>query len=91
MFQLIKTQVEGIGEAQTDCQLPDVAEYLGEDYQHTVPLSSANVSSVERIDPVHSETRDRWGHIKSWKKIPDSTRHSGKWVTTSNVSGVRTH
>ena len=66
-------------------QLPDVAESFGEDYQRTVQLPSANVSSVERIEPVHSKARERWGHLKSWKRIPGSTKHLGKWVTTSNV------
>ena len=56
-------------------QLPDVTESLGEDY----------VSSVERIEPVHSKAREMWGHLKSWKRIPGSTKHSGKWVTMSNV------
>ena len=50
-----------------------------------MPLPLATVSSVERIEPVHSKTRERWGHLKSWKRIPGSTKHSGKWVTTSNV------
>ena len=66
---------------------------------------SAIVSSVERIEPVHSKARERWGPLKTWKRIPGSTKHSGNWVTTSNVkprvmkqleqfayiSGVRTH
>ena len=50
-----------------------------------MPLTSANVSSVERIEPVHSKARERWGHLKSWKRISGSTKHSRKWVTTSNV------
>ena len=62
-----------------------MAESLEEDSQRTVSLPSVNVASVEGIDPVHSKARERWGHIKSWKRIPGTTKHSGKCVTTSNV------
>ena len=58
-----------------------------------------------RLMCLHSKSRVTWGHLKSWKRIPGSTKHSGKWVTTSNVkpqvmkqleqfanvSGVRKH
>ena len=73
VFQFIKTQVEM--QYRTYCQivniqLPDVAESFGDDYLRTVPLPLANVSSEERIEPVHSKARERWGYLKSWKIIP---------------------
>ena len=46
-------------------QLPDVAKSFEKEYWRAVPLLSANVSSLERIDPVHLKARERWGHIKS--------------------------
>ena len=46
-------------------QLPDVADSFEKEYWRAVPLPSADVSSVERIDRVHLKARERWGHIKS--------------------------
>ena len=48
----------------------------------SVSLSPATVSSLETIAPAPSKVRERWGHLKSWKRIPGSTKHSDKWVTT---------
>ena len=48
----------------------------------TVSLSSATVSSLEMIAPAPSKAMERWGHLMSWKRLPGSTKHSGKWVTT---------
>ena len=50
----------------------------------TVSLSPATVSSLETIAPAPSKARERWGHLKSWKRIPGSTKHSDKWVPTGS-------
>ena len=51
-------------------QLPDVEKTIN------VGLLCHSPSSVEGIEAVHSKARERWGHLKSWKRIPGSTKQS---------------
>ena len=52
----------------------------------TYKAGKGNSKFHERIAP--ALPRERWGHLKSWERIPSSTKHSCKYLTTGRSSIV---